>query len=93
MKINLSKIYMKDVGINYDCDNRDEYEAKYTKRQRDMWTMTLWLLKDNYPKDTYDDKNPKDMEYLRGYHRIFVSDDQFTHFTLSDWFYYMWSQQ
>ena len=93
MNINIREIYMKNVGTKYDCDNRDEYEAKYTPTQRSMWLMTAQILKDNYPKEIYDNDNPSDMEYLREYHQLCMLDDDFTHFTLSDWFYYMWSQQ
>ena len=93
MKINIGEIYLKNVGTKYDCDNRDEYEAKFTKRQRDMWSMTLWLIKDNYPQKIYDDNNPSDMEYLRGYHEIFMHVDNISHFTLADWFSYMKSQE
>ena len=93
MKIDIGKIYEKNILWKYSGKNRAEYEAKYTKRQRDMWAMTMLLIKDHYPQKIYDDNNPKDMKYLRGYHEIFMHFDNISHFTLSDWFYYMWSQQ
>lgn len=93
MKINISEIYKKNILDKYDCDNEDEYDAKYTTKQQDMWEMTLQLLKDNYPKEIYDDNNPSDMEYLKDYHAICMTDEDFTHFTLSEWFSYMKSQE
>ena len=93
MKVNIYEIFKKNILWKYFGKNRAEYEAKYTKRERDMWSMTSWLIKDNYPQKIYDDNNPSDMEYLRGYHEIFMHVDNISHFTLADWFNYMKSQE
>ncbi len=72
---------------------REEYDAKYTIKQQDMWEMTLQLLKDNYPKEIYYEDDKFDMNYLRNYHVLRMQDEDFTYFTLSEWFSYMKSQE
>ena len=93
MKINILEIYKKNMSDKYDADNRAEYDTKYTPKQQSMWEMTIELLKDNYPKEVYDEDNASDMNYLKRYHNVCTLDPDFTYFTLSEWFSYMKSQE
>lgn len=90
MKINISKIYTKIVLNNYNYKNKEEFEKDFTSKQKNMWSFTLGLLKDNYPQKIYDDVC--DNEYLSGYLNIHLANNS-TPFTLQEWFEYLKSME
>ncbi len=61
-----------DVGEKYENNIVKKYHHKsfessneLSDKEKVMWTFTLWLLKDNWPKEVFDAE--KDRPYLSDY--------------------------
>lgn len=86
MKINICKIYKKNILNKYSRENKSEFEKKYTAKEQEMWAFTLQLIKDNYPTEEYDSDVPSN--YLKTYHEIYLNNDVVP-FSLKEWFEYL----
>lgn len=92
MIINVSKKYEYNVSTKYDCDNKQEYNAAYTKKEQDMWFFAEVLLKKDEEKDVYDSNNKEDVAWLNRMLKIVLKYDGIEQFTLEEWFKFMASQ-
>ena len=89
MKINIAEKYRNNITKKFGNESF-EFAKTLSEKEKAMWTMTLWLLKDNYPQEIFDTEEEK--EYLEGYHRIFVFGASEPKFTFEEWIDYLVSK-
>ncbi len=89
MKINVAEKYLANITNKHFLESIDSI-SEFTEKEKLMWTFTLWLLKDNYPKEIYDTE--EDALYLSGYYKVFMKAGWAETFSLEEWESYLLSR-
>ena len=89
MKINVAEKYENNIMKKFGSKSF-ESSSELSEKEKLMWTFTLWLLKDTYPKRVFDTE--EDRAFLTNYLAVFMSDDWGITFTLEDWENYLLSK-
>ncbi len=89
MKINIAEKYENNIVKKFH-HNSFKSSTELSDKEKVMWTFTLWLLKDNWPKVVFDTK--ADRFYLSSYLSTFLTMDWSTKFTLDEWANYLSSK-
>ncbi len=89
MKINVAEKYRNNIVKEFGNESFESSDS-LTDKEKAMWIMTLWLLKDNYPQEIFDTEQEK--EYLKGYLDIFVKGTSKIEFTFNEWIDYLVSK-
>lgn len=89
MKIDVGKKYEDNIVKRF---NHKSFESsnELSDKEKVMWTFTLWLLKDNWPKEVFDTE--EDWSYLSDYLSLFLTMDWNATFTLDEWADYLSSK-
>ncbi len=82
MKIDIAEKYRNNITKEFGNESFESSKS-LSEKEKAMWIMTLWLLKDNYPQETFDTEQEK--EYLKGYLDIFVKGMSKVQFTFEEW--------
>ena len=89
MKINLDEKFKNNIVKKYGNESF-ENDDSLSEKEKEMWTIVLWMLKDNYPNVIFDTESDRD--YLEGCVNIFVSGECLTKFTYEEWVDYLSSK-
>ena len=89
MKINLDEKFKNNIVKKYGNESF-ENDDSLSEKEKEMWTIVLWMLKDNYPNVIFDTES--DRGYLEGCVNIFVSGECLTKFTYEEWVDYLSSK-
>ncbi len=86
-----------DVGEKYENNIVKKFHHhsfmssnELSDKEKVMWTFTLWLLKDNWPKEVFDTE--EDRPYLSRYLSRFLKISWNATFTLDEWIDYLSSK-
>ena len=89
MKINVGEKYESNI-IKKFGNNSFESSSEFSEKEKLMWTFTLWLLKDRWPKKVFDTE--EDCVFLTNYLAVFMTEDWGASFTLEEWENYLSSK-
>lgn len=89
MKINIAEKYRNNITKEFGNESFESAKS-LSDKEKSMWIMTLWLLKDNYPQEIFDTEREK--EYLKGYLDIFMQGASKVKFTYEEWIDYLASK-
>ncbi len=89
MKINVGEKYAANVSKKHFLESIESI-SEFSEKEKLMWTFTLWLLKDNYPKEIFD--TVEDNDYLSRHLSIFLRAGWDETFTLKEWEDYLLSK-
>ncbi len=89
MKINVAEKYENNIMKKFG-NKSFRSTGEFSPKEELMWTFTLWLLKDKWPKRVFDTE--EDHAFLTNYLAIFMSEDWGLTFTLGDWENYLLSK-
>lgn len=89
MKINVAEKYENNIMKKFGSKSFRS-TGEFSPKEELMWSFTLWLLKDKWPKRIFDTE--EDRAFLTNYLAVFMSDDWGLAFTLEDWEKYLLSK-
>lgn len=89
MKINVADKYYNNISKKYRTESFKS-SSKLSDKEKLMWTFTLWLIKDYYPKEIWD--TVEDGEFLARHLAHFLVGDWGETFTLKEWDDYLSSK-
>ncbi len=89
MKINVAEKYENNIMKKFG-NKSFESSSELSEKEKLMWTFTLWLLKDTYPKRVFDTES--DRAFLSTHLSLFFLEDYGLTFTLEDWENYLLSK-
>ncbi len=81
MKINVGEKYESNI-IKKFGNSSFESSAELSEKKKPMWTFTLWLLKDKWPKKIFD--TDEDGASLTNYLAVFMANGRGVTFTLEE---------
>ncbi len=89
MKINLANKFDNNITRKYGRSHVFD-SSDLTSKEKSMWRLALWLLKDNYPKEVFD--RDKDSKFIAECMDIFFSVNGGERFTFDEWWDYIASK-
>lgn len=89
MKINVADIYENNI-IKKFGNKSFRSTGEFSPKEELMWSFTLRLLKDTYPKKVFDTET--DRAFLSAHLSLFFLEDHGLIFTLEDWENYLLSK-
>ncbi len=89
MKINLEEKYENNITKKYGHESFEK-DGSLSRKEKAMWTIVFWILKDNYPNAVFDTE--QDREYLEGCLKIFLRGEEGVDFSYEDWMNYLLSR-